>query len=120
MLQTGAQKNYIKEETLERLKVDEEVLGEFFRDVLNPAKVDKRVQPLAEIRELASAESVDAFTLAYTNLLQNHPDCPPEVVEKLVALREGIPRKDAKEVCNLANSSDPSMVDGPEANIRYY
>jgi exocyst complex component 3 len=92
------QKNYIKEETLERLKVDEEVLGEFFRDVLNPAKVDKRVQPLAEIRELASAESVDAFTLAYTNLLQNHPDCPPEVVEKLVALREGIPRKDAKEV----------------------
>ncbi len=44
----------------------------------------------------------------------------PEVVEKLVALREGIPRKDAKEVCNLANSSDPSMVDGPEANIRYY
>jgi hypothetical protein len=44
----------------------------------------------------------------------------PEVVEKLVALREGIPRKDAKEVCNLANSSDPSMVDGPEVNIRYY
>ncbi len=44
----------------------------------------------------------------------------PEVVEKLVALREGIPRKDAKEVCNLANSSDPSMVNGPEANIRYY
>lgn len=28
----------------------------------------------------------------------------PEVVEKLVALREGIPRKDAKEVC----SSDES------------
>jgi hypothetical protein len=45
----------------------------------------------------------------------------PEVVEKLVALREGIPRKDAKEVCDLANSSDPSsMVDGPEENIRYY
>jgi exocyst complex component 3 len=84
MLQTGAQKNYIKEETLERLKVDEEVLGEFFRDVLNPAKVDKRVQPLAEIRELASAESVDAFTLAYTNLLQNHPDCPVRVQNILV------------------------------------
>ncbi|CAK9200944.1 unnamed protein product [Sphagnum troendelagicum] len=92
------QKNYIKQETLERLKVDEEVLGEFFRDIISPAKVDKRLQALAEIRELASAESVDAFTLAYTNLLQNHPDCPPEVVEKLVALREGIPRKDAKEV----------------------
>jgi hypothetical protein len=39
-------------------------------------KVEKRLQPLAELRELASSESVDAFTLAYTNLLQNHPDCP--------------------------------------------
>lgn len=38
--------------------------------------MDKRIQPLAEIRDLASAESVDAFTFAYTNLLQNHPDCP--------------------------------------------
>jgi hypothetical protein len=42
------------------------------------------VQPLAEIRELASAESVDAFTLAYTNLLQNHPDCPVRVQNILV------------------------------------
>jgi hypothetical protein len=47
-------------------------------------KVDKRVQPLAEIRELASAESVDAFTLAYTNLLQNHPDCPVRVQNILI------------------------------------
>ncbi len=42
------------------------------------------MQPLAEIRELASAESVDAFTLAYTNLLQNHPDCPVRVQNILV------------------------------------
>ncbi|KAL2649958.1 hypothetical protein R1flu_018086 [Riccia fluitans] len=92
------QKNYIKEETLERLKMDEEVLSDFFKEIINVAKVEKRVQPLYELRELASAESVDAFTLAYTNLLQNHPDCPPEVVEKLVSLREGIPKKDAREV----------------------
>lgn len=94
------QRNYIKEETLERLRVDEEVISEFFKEYIHSAKVDKKVQPLADLRELASAESVDAFTLAYTNLLQSHPDCPPEVVEKLVALREGIPRKDAKEVVN--------------------
>ncbi|KAL9366535.1 hypothetical protein Peur_037734 [Populus x canadensis] len=31
------------------------------------------------------------------NILEHQPDCPPEVVEKLVGLREGIPRKDAKE-----------------------
>lgn len=39
-------------------------------------KVDKRILPLAELRDLASAESVDAFTEAYAKLLQNHPDCP--------------------------------------------
>lgn len=38
-------------------------------------KVEKRLQPLTDIWELASSESVDAYTLAYTNLLQNHPDC---------------------------------------------
>eukprot|EP00249_Psilotum_nudum_P022154 c28394_g1_i1 orf=59-2332(+) len=92
------QRNYIREETLERMRLDEEVLTEFFKEYMNPAKVEKRVQPLGELRELASSESVDAFTLSYTNLLQNHPDCPPEIVEKLVALREGIPRKDAREV----------------------
>ncbi|KAL3701708.1 hypothetical protein R1sor_019730 [Riccia sorocarpa] len=92
------QKNYIKEETLERLKMDEEVLSDFFKEIINVPKVEKRIQPLYELRELASSESVEAFTLAYTNLLQNHPDCPPEVVEKLVALREGIPKKDAREV----------------------
>lgn len=37
----------------------------------------------------------DSLILPDLTLLQ------PEVVEKLVALREGIPRKDAKEVCKL-------------------
>lgn len=31
------QKQYIKEETLKRLEVDEEVLGEFFREIITPA-----------------------------------------------------------------------------------
>ncbi|KAJ7279840.1 hypothetical protein O6H91_Y375300 [Diphasiastrum complanatum] len=75
-----SQKNYVKEEMLERMKIDEEILAEFFKEHVNPAKVEKRVQTLLEIRELASAESVDEFTLAYTNILQNNPDCPVCVV----------------------------------------
>jgi hypothetical protein len=39
-------------------------------------KVEKRVQPLADMRELASAANVEDFGLAYSNLLQNQPDCP--------------------------------------------
>jgi exocyst complex component 3 len=61
-------------------------------------KVETRVRILADLRELASAESLDSFTLIYTNILEHQPDCPPEVVEKLVGMREGIPRKEAKEV----------------------
>ncbi|VAI60730.1 unnamed protein product [Triticum turgidum subsp. durum] len=92
-----SQKNYIKEETVERMRLDEEVLMDFFREHTSVTKVENRVRILADLRELASAESLDSFTLIYTNILEHQPDCPSEVVEKLVALREGIPRKEAKE-----------------------
>ncbi|XP_021763921.1 exocyst complex component SEC6-like [Chenopodium quinoa] len=92
------QKNYIKEETIERMRLDEEVLMDFFREYISVSKVESRVRILSDLRELASAESLDTFTLVYTNILEHQPDCPSDVVEKLVSLREGIPRKDAKEV----------------------
>uniref|UniRef100_A0A803MIY1 Exocyst complex component Sec6 n=1 Tax=Chenopodium quinoa TaxID=63459 RepID=A0A803MIY1_CHEQI len=91
------QKNYIKEETIERMRLDEEVLMDFFREYISVSKVESRVRILSDLRELASAESLDTFTLVYTNILEHQPDCPSDVVEKLVSLREGIPRKDAKE-----------------------
>ncbi|KAK1273594.1 hypothetical protein QJS04_geneDACA012155 [Acorus gramineus] len=92
------QRNYIKEETIERMRQDEEALMDFFREYINITKVESRVGILNDLRELASAESLDSFTLIYTQILDLQPDCPPEVVEKIVGLREGIPRKDAKEV----------------------
>lgn len=39
-------------------------------------KVETRVRILADLRELASAESLDSFTLIYTNILEHQPDCP--------------------------------------------
>ncbi|XP_011622418.1 exocyst complex component SEC6 isoform X2 [Amborella trichopoda] len=108
-----SQRNYIKEETIERMRLDEEVLMDFFREYINISKVEKRVQILSDLRELASAESLDSFTLVYTNILQNHPDCPPEVVEKIVGMREGIPRKDAREVVQECREIyENSFVDG--------
>ncbi|KAH9758017.1 exocyst complex component SEC6 [Citrus sinensis] len=73
-------------------------------DHLLTQKVENRVRILTDLRELASANSVDAFALIYTNILEHQPDCPPEVVERLVALRDGIPRKDAKEGNVVKNS----------------
>ncbi|CAM8883451.1 unnamed protein product [Rhodiola kirilowii] len=107
------QKNYIKEETIERMRLDEEVIMDFFREFINVTKVESRVRILSDLRELASAESLDTFTLIYTNILEHQPDCPPDVVEKLVGLREGIPRKDAKEVIQECKEIyENSFVDG--------
>ncbi|KAJ6832781.1 exocyst complex component SEC6 isoform X1 [Iris pallida] len=106
-------RTYIKEETIERMRLDEDVLADFFREYINVTKVGARVRILGDLRELASAESVDSFTLIYTNILEHQPDCPPEVVDKLVALREGIPRKDAKEVAqDCKEIYENSLVDG--------
>ncbi|XP_052188539.1 exocyst complex component SEC6 [Diospyros lotus] len=107
------QKNYIKEETIERMRLDEEVIMDFFREYISVSKVENRVRILSDLRELASAESLDSFTLIYTNILEHQPDCPPEVVERLVALREGIPRKDAKEVVQECKEIyENALVDG--------
>ncbi|KAL7154566.1 hypothetical protein ABFS83_03G010000 [Erythranthe nasuta] len=107
------QKSYIKEETIEKIKLDEDVLSEFFKKYISAPKVEKRLKIICDMRELASSESPDSFTLAYTNILEHQPDCPPEVVEKLVALREGIPRKDAKEVIQECKEIyENSLVDG--------
>ncbi|KAI4352812.1 hypothetical protein L6164_007030 [Bauhinia variegata] len=107
------QKNYIKEETIERMRLDEEVIMDFFREYISVSKVESRVTVLSDLRELASAESLDNFTLIYTNILEHQPDCPPEVVEKLVGMREGIPRKDAKEVIQECKDVyENSLIDG--------
>ncbi|KAB5512639.1 hypothetical protein DKX38_029667 [Salix brachista] len=114
------QRNYIKEETIERMRLDEEVIMDFFREYISVSKVESRVQILSDLRELASAESLDSFTLIYTNILEHQPDCPPEVVEKLVGLREGIPRKDAKEVVQECKEIyENSLVDGNPAKAGF-
>ncbi|XP_075649000.1 exocyst complex component SEC6 [Castanea sativa] len=116
------QRNYIKEDTIERMRLDEEVLMDFFREYITVSKVENRVRILSDLRELASAESLDTFTLIYTNILEHQPDCPPEVVEKLVGLREGIPRKDAKEVVQECKEIyENSLVDGnpPKAGFLF-
>ncbi|XP_019192346.1 PREDICTED: exocyst complex component SEC6-like isoform X1 [Ipomoea nil] len=107
------QKNHIKEETIERMKLDEEVLTDFFREYISASKVETKLRILGDMRELASAESPEYFTLVYTNILEHQPDCPPDVVEKLVGLREGIPKKDAKEVVQECKEIyENSLVNG--------
>ncbi|KAL6653047.1 hypothetical protein ACP70R_011972 [Stipagrostis hirtigluma subsp. patula] len=107
-----SEKSRIKEDIIERMRLDEEVLMDFFKEHTNVTKVESRTRILADLRELASAESLDSFTLIYTNILEHHPDCPPEVVEKLVIMRED-PKKEAKEVVQECKEIyENSLVDG--------
>ena len=39
-------------------------------------KVENRLRIMSDLRDLASAESPDSFTLVYTNILEHQPDCP--------------------------------------------
>ncbi|KAM0892318.1 hypothetical protein ACQ4PT_025820 [Festuca glaucescens] len=110
----GDVKLYIEERSFRRFVescLEETIV--IYVDHLLSQKVENRVRILADLRELASAESLDSFTLIYTNILEHQPDCPSEVVEKLVALREGIPRKEAKEVVQECKEIyENSLVDG--------
>ncbi|CAH9128310.1 unnamed protein product [Cuscuta epithymum] len=111
------QKDYIKEETIERMRLDEEILLDFFQNDISASKVESILKILGDLRELASSESPDSFILAYTNTLEHQPDCPPEVVEKIVGMREGIPRKDAKEVVHKCKKVYESyLVNGSPPN----
>ncbi|KMZ63677.1 putative Exocyst complex component sec6 [Zostera marina] len=92
------QRNSIQEVTIERMRVDEDIFMDFFKEYINVTKVENKVKVLRQLRELALANGMDEFVINYTDILAHQPDCPPEVVEKIIALREGIPRKDAKEV----------------------
>lgn len=42
-------------------------------------KVENRLRILIDLRELASAESPDTFTLVYTHILEHQPDCPVSI-----------------------------------------
>ncbi|KAL6585548.1 SNARE-binding exocyst subunit S6 [Orobanche minor] len=118
--------SYITEETIERMRLDEEVIMNFFGKHISDSEVEYRLSVLSNLRELASAESLEMFIFLYTKILKHQPDCPlstphwtkskhincldttcftknllvldPEVVKKLIGLRKGIPWKDANEV----------------------
>ncbi|KAF3523536.1 hypothetical protein F2Q69_00050565 [Brassica cretica] len=63
--------------------------------------------------DLSVRHDSNAFTLVYSNILEHQPDCPAEVVEKLVGLREGIPKKDTKEVVQECKEIyENTLVDG--------
>ncbi|KAK3277431.1 hypothetical protein CYMTET_14565 [Cymbomonas tetramitiformis] len=54
----------------------------------------KHTQKMTDLREIASAESVEDIVLSYSTSLQNNPGLSPEHVNKLLSARTDISRAD--------------------------
>lgn len=60
----------ITEEVVQRLQADRDDLVAFFCQHCKPDRAAKLAAPLQDLKNFAAADSVDAFTLTYTTLLQ--------------------------------------------------
>ena len=60
----------ITEEVVQRVQADRDELVGFFSQHCKPDKAVKLAAPLQDLKNFAAADSVDAFTLTYTTLLQ--------------------------------------------------
>lgn len=61
-------------------------------------QVAKQCQALVDLKVLAASDSVEAFVLSYSSLLEGAPGVTPALLERLVTARPDIARTDVKEV----------------------
>lgn len=83
---------------MDRMKTDEEKIRDFFSEYLKDEKVEDSVQSLTNLRQLACSNSVEAFILSYTELLDANGSIQPQVVERICAARQDMARQDVNEV----------------------
>lgn len=63
--------------------------------------MSKQCQALVDLKVLAASDSVDAFVLSYSSLLEGAPGITPALLERLVTARPNIARTDVKLVYTL-------------------
>ncbi|BDA50552.1 Exocyst complex component 3 [Coccomyxa sp. Obi] len=83
---------------LKQLQRDYDLICDFFEKHCIKEKVTKVCQPLDDLRDVASSDSVDTFVLSYTSLLQSAPGITPALLERIVASRPDLTKADIKEV----------------------
>ena len=88
----------ITEAVIEQMQRDEAQLSAFFTQLMSAEKVAPHIQILSNMRQLACADSVDAFVFAYLSILDVSPETAPSLVEKVCSARPDITRIDANEI----------------------
>ena len=99
----------VREEELKALRRDVAKINSFFNGLVPVDRAAVETQPLVDIIDFLSSDSVEAFVLSYTTLLETAPGISPVLLSNLlnarVASDEDMTKADAKEVMEACRNA---------------
>ncbi|MEW5306963.1 MAG: hypothetical protein WDW36_009390 [Sanguina aurantia] len=81
---------------VQRMRADEDAIEGFFELHLKPDRMQRQMGQIGDMREIMSADG-PTFVLSYTNLLAIQPTFSPEMLQKLLASRTDMPKKESAD-----------------------
>eukprot|EP00887_Chlorella_sp_A99_P000004 scaffold16.g4.t1 len=92
----------VSDDDLGRVRRDDARLREFFARFTKPEKVARECQVLTDISEFLASDSVEAFVLSYSTLLQSSPGITPTLLANLLNARastdKAMTKADVREI----------------------
>lgn len=88
----------VKTATMARMALDEAALRAVFAPHVKPAALNTMFAALTDLRELASASTEKDMAAAFGSMMAHTPGTTPAVVERILALREDVPKAVRKQV----------------------
>ncbi len=93
----------IKTGTMARIAADEQELRETFAAYCDAAPLATIFQTLTDLRELACASTEAEIANAFGTMLRNTPGTTVDVVERILALRDDIPKPVKKQIVHACH-----------------
>ena len=93
----------VRTDTMARMAADEQALREVFAPFVKSQALDSSFQALMDLRELASASSEREIAKAFDTMMTNTPGTTSDVVERIMVLRDDIPKAVKKQIANACH-----------------
>lgn len=113
---TTTQLRTVRDEDLRALRRDSVKLVAFFGSHMSRETVTMECQPLSDICEFLASDSIEAFVLSYTTLLESAPGITPALISNLLQARVAsdadMTKADAKEIleaCREVYAARPAI-----------
>ncbi|KAI3425101.1 hypothetical protein D9Q98_008479 [Chlorella vulgaris] len=92
----------VTEDDVAAIRRDDARIRQFFARFTKPEKVARECQPLIDVCEFVTADSIESFVLSYTALLTSAPSITPTLLANLINARatsdKHMTKADAREV----------------------